>query len=506
MINRIIIKNFRSIKNLEFKPNSLCALVGENNVGKSNILSAINLVLGEKWPPNQVSIDDLCNHDKNLQLSIQIFFNTPINHTYYGSDLKIAGFGLQYDHNNGATMRCLNDDGTFVQTQYHRDLPMNNSIREEVPSLLIGVNRNLEKELSGSQWTLLGRILKDIEKEFQKDTKRAGEYNSKMKEACNLLKIASFVQLENSLKDQVKRLTGFASTDLGFKQPTVLAQYKSLELKVQESNQYKECSALDMGAGMQSAIVVALIEAYRQLKKTGAILLIEEPEVYLHPHARRYFYGLLKDLTNSENQVFYATHSTEFVALPDYENLCILRKKPTEGTLLSQALSLSISPQSKEEIKLLTQFDARRNELFFARKVLFVEGEDERVILPYIFTLKGTDVNESCISVVDVGGKENLEFMIKIAKAFNIPFAVLHDEGRNANYYTSYPAGASGLNARIKTAVGDNTRVFSMDPDFEGILGVSSKRLQEKINKVKTMRETNIPTILKDVVDKIVRI
>lgn len=272
MISRLVIENFRSIKKVDFKPSNLSALVGENNVGKSNILAAIELVLGEKWPPNKVSIDDVCNRDQGLTLSIQIYFDQPIIYTYYGYDLSIAGFGLVFNYNTGAIMHCLNYDGSFVQTQYGRDLPMNNPIREQVPSLLIGVNRNLEKELSGSQWTLLGRILKDIENEFQQNTTLAGDYDTKMKEACDLLRIASFIQLEDTLKEQVKKLTGFVNADLKFKQPKVLAQYKSLELHVQESSQFDECSALDMGSGIQSAIVIALIQAYRQLKKTGAIL------------------------------------------------------------------------------------------------------------------------------------------------------------------------------------------------------------------------------------------
>ncbi len=49
-IKKIQIKNYRSIKELEFEPQSLCALVGENNSGKSNILNAIDLLLGESWP------------------------------------------------------------------------------------------------------------------------------------------------------------------------------------------------------------------------------------------------------------------------------------------------------------------------------------------------------------------------------------------------------------------------------------------------------------------------
>lgn len=504
MINRIVIENYRSIKQLDFQPKNFCAFVGENNVGKSNILSAINLVLGERWAPNQVSIDDVCDRDKTLNLLIQIYFDNPITYTYYGNDLDIAGFGLEYNYNTGGVMRSLNSDGSIVQTQYNRDLTMNNAIREQVPSLLIGVTRNLERELSGSQWTLLGRILKDIETEFQQDSQRTRDYATKMQEACDLLRITSFVELENILKEQVQKLTGFVNADLKFKQPKVLNQYKSLELTVQESSHYNECSALDMGLGIQSAIVVALIQAFRQLKRIGAILLIEEPEVYLHPHARRYFYNLLKELANQGNQIFYTTHSTEFVSLPDFENLCIVRKKPVEGTRLNQAQGLSVTPASKEELKLLTQFDARRNELFFARKVMLVEGQDERVVLPHMFALKGIDVNRDCISIVDVGGKNNLEFMIKIVRGFSIPSVILHDEDRNADNYATYHAGASGINAKIRASASDSSLVFAMDPDFEGVLGVQNKDLREKINKVKTLNASSIPQVINDAIDKLI--
>ena len=504
MINRIVIENYRSIKHLDFKPKNFCAFIGENNVGKSNILCAINLVLGERWPLNQVSIDDVCDRDRNLNLLIQIYFDNPITYAYYGSNFDIAGFGLEYNYNTGGAMHCLNSDGSTLQTQFHRDLAINNAIREQVPSLLIGVGRDLERELSGSQWTLLGRILRDIEAEFQQDSQRTRDYDTKIQEACDLLRIAGFVELENILKEQVQKLTGFVNADLKFKQPKVLNQYRSLELTVQESRHYNGCSALDMGSGIQSAIVVALIQAFRQLKRIGAILLIEEPEVYLHPHARRYFYNLLRELANQGNQVFYTTHSTEFVSLPDFENLCIVRKKPVEGTQLNQAEGLSITPASKEELKLLTQFDARRNELFFARKVMLVEGQDERVVLPHVFALKGIDVNRDCISIVDVGGKNNLEFMMKIVRGFSIPFVTLHDEDRNAENYATYHDGASGINARIRASAGDSSLVFAMDPDFEGVLGVPNKDLREKIIKVKTLNASSIPHVINDATDRLV--
>jgi putative ATP-dependent endonuclease of OLD family len=506
LISKIVIENYRSIKKLEFEPKGLSALIGENNVGKSNILSAIDLLLGERWPQTKISLDDIYNRDTNLDVRIQIYFDSPLNYTYYGTDLTIQGFGLEYNFNSGAVLKCVNQNGSAVQTQYSKDLPMSNVIREKMPCVLISVSRDLNRELSGSQWTLLGKLLKDFEGAFNQDNNRAEDFKKKIIEACDLLRINSFNDLENILRINVKRLTGFVNADLKFSEPNVFKQYKSLELTVQESGNFDPCSALEMGSGIQSAIVIAIIQAYRELKKTGSILLIEEPEVYLHPHARRHFFHLLKELADQGNQVFYTTHSSEFVSLPDYETLNVVRKKVGEGTTISQVKSLAIPPASKEELKLLTQFDTQRNELFFARKVLLVEGEHERVVLPHLFALKDIDINEKGISIIDTRSKENLEFFIKVLKAFLIPFIVLHDEDRNANNYSTYHNGPNGINAKIRAAVGNSSLVFIMDPDFEGTLGLTNKDLREKLTKVRSLVVMSIPKVINDAIDTLINI
>ena len=49
-ISRVHIENFRSVKTLDFVPGRYAVLIGENNAGKSNVLKALNLALGEAWP------------------------------------------------------------------------------------------------------------------------------------------------------------------------------------------------------------------------------------------------------------------------------------------------------------------------------------------------------------------------------------------------------------------------------------------------------------------------
>src|SRR3989344_4176315 len=74
LIKRIAIENFRSIKRVEIFPEKLCALIGENNVGKSNILSAIDLVLGEKFhSPATIKDSDFYDRDRSKIILRDIF-------------------------------------------------------------------------------------------------------------------------------------------------------------------------------------------------------------------------------------------------------------------------------------------------------------------------------------------------------------------------------------------------------------------------------------------------
>lgn len=161
-IKRIHIENFRSIKELDFEPTMLTALIGKNNVGKSNILSAIELLLGERWPPYAIKEEDLHNHDERLRGKIELYFTEPIVHIYYGRNIEIDGFRLEFDAVQGGNLSCIDGNGRGILTQYGKLLPLSNAIRSKVPGVLVRVDRDLSRILSASQWTILGKILKDI--------------------------------------------------------------------------------------------------------------------------------------------------------------------------------------------------------------------------------------------------------------------------------------------------------------------------------------------------------
>lgn len=501
-IKKIHIENFRSIKELDFEPTMLTALIGKNNVGKSNILSAIELMLGERWPPYAIKEEDIYNHDERLTGKIELYFTDPLIHAYYKNDIEVCGFRLEFDINHGGNLSCIDESGNEVVTQYRKPLLLSNAIRNKVPSVLVSVNRDLSKILSASQWSILGKILKDISEEFKGDQVKVENFCDKMGEATGILKIDSFKKLEKIIVENVKHLTGFYEAAIRFKEPHVLSHYQNLQLVVKESPEYEEFSALEMGAGIQSAIVVALINAYKILKRTGAVLLIEEPEVYLHPHARRYFHKLLRELSEEGTQVFYTTHSTEFVDIDHYEDVNIVRKNSSRGTYICQGRNISIDTTSREQLKLSTEFDAGRNELFFAEKIMIVEGNTEEKTLPYLFLLKGCDINKESISIVNAKSVTNIKFFVKIIRSFGIPFVVLMDSHSNKPDYQSYYVP---LNSEILSVVGDKNLVFIIDPEFEAAfnLPTTGDKVRNAVEKVKSMNFADIPKIVNDAIDKL---
>ena len=74
-ITRVIIQNWRSVKDADFAPSDMTVLVGANNAGKTNILSAINFLLGDRWPmPANLLDSDYYLNDRQRDIFIQLDF------------------------------------------------------------------------------------------------------------------------------------------------------------------------------------------------------------------------------------------------------------------------------------------------------------------------------------------------------------------------------------------------------------------------------------------------
>ena len=153
------------------------------------------------------------------------------------------------------------------------------------------------------------------------------------------------------------------------------------------------------------------------------VLLIEEPELYLSPHAQRHLYGLLRALAQAGNQILYSTHAPVFLSVDKLEELALVRHTRSGGTSLFQPEPLA----EAEGFRALSEFDSDRAELFLARCAVLVEGRTEKLTLPLVFDALGVDPDKEGILVLECGGKGNMPLFARVANACSVPYVVVHD-------------------------------------------------------------------------------
>jgi hypothetical protein len=226
------------------------------------------------------------------------------------------------------------------------------------------------------------------------------------------------------------------------------------------------------GEPTSAARALSLVDALESCSArgiTGLVLLIEEPELYLRPHAQRYLYRLLREFTAAGNQVIYATHSANFLNVTRLDELVFVDRLSGTGTRALHPEPVT----ADEDFRVITEFDAMRSELFLARAVVLVEGLTEKLVLPFVFAALGYDVDREAISVVECGGKPNIPLFARICRATGIPFVAVHDSDRKRDGRMTRPHRV--LNELIADTAGPDS-VLVLDPDFETVAGLRGHR------------------------------
>lgn len=195
---------------------------------------------------------------------------------------------------------------------------------------------------------------------------------------------------------------------------------------------------------------------------SGEILLIEEPELFLTPQAQRYLYRLLRRFAEGGNQVLYSTRSPAFLDAAHHDEIVRLDLRHGRRSLRRTSRN---ALSDAERVRLAAEFDHERSEMFFARSVILVEGQTERLALPSIFRAMGHDADAEGIAIVEVGGKSNLPLAARLLRDLEIPFVVVFDADRGA--------ASLALDAEIRRAAGPAPTIQLL-PDFEGVAGIAS--------------------------------
>lgn len=528
-ISRIHIENYRSIKLLDFEPSDYCALIGENNAGKSNVLRALNLVLGETWPTDRIfSEEDFNEFNTANDIVIQVFFSETIEEWRNNCKCEISGFELKgkaYKRKVGSKpagtividFSCIDKNGKICQypavpyekgKQYkgtYYPLKVSRELRDKIPLIYVDVMRDYSKQDPSNRWSILRRLFSDINTSLASDKTlvvvstpegeqkltRKQAFELKIKEAYSYLRTDQFTEIENKIRNNSLEQMGIDPTEgdvtIRFDSYDSMNVFKNLQLYVDQMG--ISSTAEMVGAGLQSAIVIAIFRTYEEIKKEGAIFAVEEPEVFLHPQKQRYFSNILASL-GEHNQVFITTHSPTFVHLYEPENVCLIRRDSANGTVAKKCRKDCVIKSEKDALKVENYFDNQRNEMFFAKGIILVEGATEKFTFPAVSRKIGIDVDRYGISVIECGGKGNILLFAKVAEAFEIPYVVIADDDIKDASVISDPEKKKRIlaqnedhkrkNAALKSFV-PSDNLYWMVPNIEAVMGIN----ENTDNKIK---------------------
>ena len=500
-IKTVNIQGFRSIKEpMELHLEQVNALIGANNCGKSNILSAIYRVLGRDWvTKNSFFENDVHNEDFDTDIIIDFEFDEPFKYEQYKGifiDIpKVRFTYTRYKVGENAGQRrlekqCLKLDDNPVfgfktrpkkgaQPQMLPLTTIPQELQESFPVIFIGTDRNLRNQLPGSRNSILGALMKDINADFEnpdnlievgkpgsgKMIPRIERFKQAIDEAIRTLKTEEFNALEKAIKENALKQLGFNpetegdKLDLYFNPLSSLEFYKSLEIFVNEHDY--NVNATELGAGFQNAIVLAILKAFEDRKKQGALFLIEEPEMYLHPQMQRSLYKTIRQIGES-NQVIYITHSPHFVTIPEFNEI-VLVSKNEDGTHIRKS---TLEADEGLKNKFRKELDPERNEMFFAKKLLIVEGDTEKMAFPEFAKRMNIDFDSAGSTIIEVGGKRNLIDFMELALSFGIPVGVVYDTD-SSDFGKAEREAEEEYNALLNSYSEKGMQVFVFEKNYE---------------------------------------
>jgi putative ATP-dependent endonuclease of the OLD family len=161
------------------------------------------------------------------------------------------------------------------------------------------------------------------------------------------------------------------------------------------------------------------------LNVRNALILIDEPELHLHPTWQRRLLKLFVSLgSHTGNQFLFATHSPTFVSPQSIQYVSRVYSEQQKSRI--HRLDTAALPDGKHLVNIVNSQNNER--LFFADKVILVEGIQDRIFFEALIRARRDDVERRMVvEVISVGGKGLFAAYEKLLQASRIDYAVIAD-------------------------------------------------------------------------------
>lgn len=493
-IDEIRIDGFRGLKDFKMSLSETTVLTGMNNVGKTSVLKALQLLFGNS---SFLAAEDL--HIDNDDKSTQIIVDAKI--IAIGEDGKrTANFSEVWEIAFGeANIKMDAEEYAYVPLRVKYTFQtLQNSFNRDMHVLNEWESTGIAwQDLKGKKSTIKGDYFQfhylDAKRDIQDDLKARTSYLGKMlgdvasnydpKDVAELeQKISSLnaeaIEKSNVLKNIQESLKGIDTTmdSSGKVYVSPFAKKlrdlnKSLTIHYGTENSSFTMDYHGMGTRSWSSMLSfrAFVKQMCNSKNLDEeaflpIIAIEEPEAHLHPNAQKQLYKQMNDMPGIK---IISTHSPYVAACAELSELKGMYKSD-EKTVCG---SLPVTKLTSEDQRKIRQAVLTSNgELLFAKAIVLGEGETEVQALP-IFSQQhlGLTPVESGLSFIDAKGCGNYYPFVVLADAFQIPWYIFSDGEKGTQ---------QGLKNLLKKTYGEdrdlteqkNIFIIPDEKDFEGML------------------------------------
>lgn len=217
----------------------------------------------------------------------------------------------------------------------------------------------------------------------------------------------------------------------------------------------------------------ARLKIQKELQTRPVLVAFEEPELFLHPSAASLLRDTIYSLGKSD-QIICTTHSPWMIDLSRDPQSITKMSIGADDFAVSFNYGVSsiygrLPVEDKSRIKMLQVFDDELSRVFFAEKVVIVEGDSEVLALKNTLKLFSEEQQREISAkyqIVKARGKASIISLVKYLKDLNIIPFVIHDGDTSV-------AGAQVFNQHIATAIGDSNLIYILENCLEEVLGYS---------------------------------